>query len=312
MAIARPLILLLAALLTPCLAAEPGSVLRTIASGGLSRTYWLHLPAGADPAKPLPLILAFHGFTDNGGNFSSGTGFGAIGDQKGFIVAYPNALPHADLGGLNSWMSANGELADGNAGFVADVMADVAALHPVDAKRIFVTGMSQGGAMCYIVAGLYPNVVAAIAPVVVCFPTSVPASALAGARPLPVLMMNGTLDNLVPYFGGPGIGGTIFRPTPDFAAELAAHDACFPWPLSYDLPNWNWFDGCTVSVKHWFWGAQNSEVILYTINGGGHTWPSSRTWVPSFLFGNVCYDFDAAATIWDFFARHPLPSGVAN
>src|SRR4051812_39431726 len=237
MAIARPFVLLLAALLAPCLAAEPGTVLRTIVSGGLSRTYWLHLPAGADPAKPLPLVLAFHGFTDNGANFAAGTGFSAIADQKGFIVAYPNALPHADMGGFNSWTAASGELADGNAGFVADVIADAAARHPIDAKRIFVTGMSQGGLMCYIVAVIYPDVVAAIAPVVVSSPKALPVDALLPSKPLPVLMMNGTLDPIVLYAGGTGSLGGDLRAVPEHAQGVALHDACSPTPLAYDLPN---------------------------------------------------------------------------
>ncbi|HYE07457.1 MAG TPA: PHB depolymerase family esterase [Planctomycetota bacterium] len=304
-------LLLIAVVLTPCLALESGTVRRTLVSSGVTRTYDLHVPRIASATRPLPLVIAFHAFTSSSDATESGSGFSPLADQEGFIVAYPNALPHPEIGG-NSWLSRAGATIDGNDVLIGDLVADIRARHAVDPRRIFASGMSQGGAMSYLAAGAHPELFAAIAPVVVSLPRSFALDELLPPRPVPVLIINGTDDRVVPYHGGLGIFDVDFMPTEALAKRLAAHDACFPYPFIYDLPNWNWFDGCAVRVTNWFWGAQDSEVVLYTITGGGHTWPGSRTWMPWFILGNTCHDIDATRVIWDFFKRHPMPGGLAN
>lgn len=303
-----PALLLAAAVAAP--AAEWGTQTRWLWSGGKWRSFLLHVPWSYD-GRPMPLVVAFHGFSGSGAAQESVTGFSGMAPWNRFIVAYPDALPHPEMRGA-SWLTPDGGLADGNAAFVGEMVGAIRAQYAVDARRIHATGMSQGGAMSYYCASAYPQVFAAIAPVVVSIPTSIDLAGLLPDRPVPVLMMNGTLDHLIPYQGGIGVNGVDFRATPALAASLAAHDGCSPVPSRYDLPNWHWFDGCTASVTHYRSGLQGSEVILYTITGGGHTWPGSRTWLPEFIFGNTCKDFDGSQVIWDFFTRHPMPAGVAN
>ena len=63
-------------------------------------------------------------------------------------------------------------------------------------------------------------------------------------------------------------------------------------------------DGCRVRVDAWQECRSSSAVVLYRIEGGGHTWPGGRQYLPRALVGRVCRDFDATETIFDFFARH--------
>ncbi len=306
----RPLIYLLLALAITG-GAEEGTSRQWIWSGGQWRTYLLHVPPAASPTRALPLVVVYHGFSGAAESMEDVTGFSPMADRERFVVAYPDALYHPEMGG-NSWLTPTGELADGNGAFIGDMVAAVRARVAIDRRRIFATGMSQGGGMSYFSVIGHPDVFAAIAPVVVSLPTALDLAALLPGRPVPVLMINGTQDNLIPYHGGLGVNNVHFRPTPALASIWATHDQCFPYPMTWNLPNWNWFDGCTASVTQYFWGAQGSEVVLYTIHGGGHTWPASRVWLPAFIFGNTCQDFDGTRAIWDFFVRHPLPAGVVN
>lgn len=290
-----------------CLAActataqDKGTVQHTILSGGRTRTYLLHVPASYDSAKPCPLVICFHGLGGTGQTMEDVTGFSALAEQQNFIVAYPDALN-------NTWFDVKVNVLDGNIQFIGDMLAEIRAAQSIDAQRIYATGMSQGGGMSFFMLINYPNVFAAIAPDVASIPLSFDLDTVFPAnRAMPVLMLNGTADPLVSYWGGLGLAGIPTWPVPYVAFKLAQHDQCFPIPLVYDYPNFNWFDGCQASVTQYGFGAQNSEVILYSIQNGGHTWPGSRVWLPGFIFGNTCYDFDGTRVIWDFFARHTLP-----
>jgi polyhydroxybutyrate depolymerase len=290
---------------TLCSAQDPHTTAQSLLSGGKARTYLLHVPASYSAAHPAPLLVVMHGLGGNGQSMEDVTGFSAMSDQEGFVVAYPDALD-------NTWFDHAGAPLDGNVAFIGDLIAALRARYAIDGRRIFASGMSQGAGMSYLVCAAMPATIAAIAPVVGGIPIGYDLNTVMPARPVPVLIMNGTADQLVNYYGGWGSAGFFFRSAPDLAWTFAMHDGCFFIPFTYDLPNWNWFDGCTASVTSYGFGVQGSEVVLYTITGGGHTWPGSRIWLPQFIFGNTCYDFDGSRVIWDFFTRHPLPAGTAN
>jgi polyhydroxybutyrate depolymerase len=82
-------------------------------------------------------------------------------------------------------------------------------------------------------------------------------------------------------------------------------DGCRATPATGNLPDAAPGDGCQVHWSRWSGGQGGSAVWLYTIAGGGHTWPRGPQYLPRWLIGPVCEDFDPGAAIWEFFKNHP-------
>ena len=173
----------------------------------------------------------------------------------------------------------------------------------VDSGRIFATGMSNGGMMCYRLAAELSERIAAIAPV---------AGTMAGAeakpkRPVPLLHFHGTEDPLVP-FGGPDQRVPkllTFKSVEDSVTAWVKLNGCQEEPLIEELPDIA-DDGTKVTRKTYRNDA-GAEVVLVIVTGGGHTWPGRQ--LPVKLMGRSTRDISATDMIWDFFVRHPLKEG---
>lgn len=188
--------LLLATLAAPANALlAPGDYVRTLTFGGIERDFRLHVPPGYDGAQ-VPLVLDIHGFTSNADQQRAISGWIAVADREGFLLAHPNGVN-------NAW---NAGLCCGNAGiddvgFAVAVVDAIAAEAAVDRQRVYATGLSNGGAMSQRLACDAADVFAAVAPMA--FP--VPARPLAGcrpSRPIATLTVMGITDVLVAYDGG--------------------------------------------------------------------------------------------------------------
>jgi polyhydroxybutyrate depolymerase len=297
-------------------AGEPHTVERTLAWGGRERTYLLHVPPQAREAKhPVPLVLAFHG----GGSRARGmewlSGLDAISDREGFVVAYPDAWEKAWNDGRGAGgIAAQREGVD-DVGFACAIIDAVAGERAIDPGAVFATGISNGGFFCERLAAERADRIAAIAPVAGGMAARV-AETLAPARPVSVLFMNGTKDPLVPYEGGAvawGLGGrgtTI--PVREAAAAWGRADACKGDPVVEDVPDRDPGDGARATRTTWSGGAEGSEVVLYTIEGGGHTWPGGAQYLPRVVIGGTCRDFQAEEVMWEFFVRHRRRAGEAR
>ena len=77
--------------------------------------------------------------------------------------------------------------------------------------------------------------------------------------------------------------------------------------MTENMPDKDPQDGTQVKRTTYAGGKAGTEVVLYTIEGGGHTWPSGPQYLPEFMVGRVCKDIDANTVIWDFFQKHPKP-----
>ena len=122
-----------------------------------------------------------------------------------------------------------------------------------------------------------------------------------------LLEIHGTRDPIVPYRGG-GIvddGGEVLGV--EATARLwAKADRCRPDYIEVPVPDRTAQGGCYPQGFEWCDGKHGTDVVLYRIIGGGHTWPGSQLGFPSSLFlGKVCLDFDASELIWKFFWEHP-------
>jgi polyhydroxybutyrate depolymerase len=281
--------------------------MREIEVGGRKRAYRCHIPPGLAPNKAVPLVLVFHGGSGTGEGTERLTRFSVLADREKFVVVYPEGVGgNWNDGRIVPASKAHREQID-DVGFVCALLDAVGKEQAVDAKRVYATGISNGGIFShYLAANLAPRL-AAIAPVV---------GGLADpfylkfkpAQPVSVFILQGTKDPFVPYDGGAIMRtrGKIIA-TEEAVKRWVLHNGCESKPATGTLPDKDPKDGCTVRWSRWSKGRDNTEVLLYTIEGGGHTWPGGPQYLPERTIGKVCRDFDATEAIWDFFKTHPRP-----
>jgi polyhydroxybutyrate depolymerase len=294
--------------LAALLGTPAGTEARTVVSGARTRTYRLHVPASLPRDRPAALVLAFHGGEGDGASMELLSGFDALADREGFLAAYPDGVgKHWNDGREIRDFETFREGID-DVAFVGDLIDAIAKVHPIDPKRVFATGISNGGIFSHYLAARLSTRIAAIAPV---------AGGIAEPfrknfrpeRPVSVLILHGTEDRLVPYLGGGvrrGTHGTVLD-TAEAAHLWARADGCRRAGSAEPLPDADPKDGCRVRRSRWIGGREGTEVVVYEIQGGGHTWPGGPQYLPKLVVGRVCRDFDAAATIWAFFRAHPRP-----
>lgn len=281
------------------------TVARTLTVGGLERHYRLHVPPHVPRDGTAPLVLVFHGRDGDGAGMERLTGFSALADRDGFAVAYPDGVGRSWNDGRQIAGSEAQRLNIDDVGFVAALIDTLAAQLRLDPRRIFATGLSNGATFSHYLAANLSRRIAAIASVA--GGLAVPfARQFAPAAPVSVLVMQGTADPLVPYAGGAVAGGRL-------GSELGAEATARRWEdadgiraeaATGDLPDMDPTDGCRTHWRRWSGGRKRTEVWLYTLEGGGHTWPGGPQYLPRRLVGRVCRDFDASFAIWDFFSRH--------
>jgi polyhydroxybutyrate depolymerase len=184
--------------------------------------------------------------------------------------------------------------------FTRALLDDLAAAVHVDEDRIFATGMSNGGMMVYRLAAELSDRIAAIAPVG--GPMSIPPGK--PSRPVPVVHFHGTEDRLAPFHGGRGEGKSAwsFESVEDSIGAWVRANGCARDPEVETLPDLE-SDGTKVVRKTYGEGRAGSEVVLYVIEGGGHTWPGGPMDVGA--LGATTREISANDTMWEFFQRHP-------
>lgn len=173
----------------------PGDSSRSLVHDGLTRTYELHVPPSYTGNDPVPLVLDYHGFSSFGAQQAVLSGFKELSDVEGFVVAYPDGVSNAHNGGICCISGID------DVGYARTLVARLKLDGNIDAARVYVTGLSNGGAMSHRLACEAADLFAAAAPMA--FPISIdPTSACQPSRPIPVLTFMGLTDVLVPYAGG--------------------------------------------------------------------------------------------------------------
>jgi polyhydroxybutyrate depolymerase len=161
--------------------------------------------------------------------------------------------------------------------------------------------MSNGGMMCYRLAAELSDRIAAIAPVA----GTMAIDNYNPKRPVSVMHFHGTADKMVP-FGGPS-GRTPkflgFKSVEDTIKICAKANGCPEKPGVVTLPD-KAGDGTPITKKTYGPGKDGSEVVLFTIEGGGHTWPGQQP--PVGFIGKSTKNISANDLIWEFFGKHPM------
>jgi polyhydroxybutyrate depolymerase len=282
----------------------------SIGINGVTRTFTAQL---ADK-KPAPLVIVLHGNTQTGADVMARTSWPAVGRREGFGVVFPDGLnrawadfrPHANRAGRSAPTGTD------DVAFIAKLIETFIADGTADPKRIYVTGISNGGAMTMTMICARADLFAAAASVIMNL-TDESASACHPSRPVPLMMMNGTADPLIPFEGGRG------------SSRFAA--AGF-WSATKTLDFWRGANGCDAAdaavadLAHRDRGDATTvtriasrcppgrDVVLYRVNGGGHRMPGSSAdarfpRMVDALLGPQNHDIDGAETIWAFFRQFP-------
>lgn len=267
----------------------------TLVVNGTERIYRVHVPRNA--GARLPVVLVLHGGGGNGQQVEQQTGMSEAADKAGFIAVYPDGSGRT---ALKTWNSGNccayahREKID-DVAFAAALLDKIIADYPADPARVFATGLSNGAMMSYRLACELSGRVSAIAPVAgalnvePCKPT----------KPVSVLAIHGTDDELVPYNGGPpartvpGTESWVNTSVSQSVGFWATHNACEPTPQPGQDGTLSTYRGC----------ADGTQVMLRTVAGGGHAWPGGKA--AREQADPPAPKPDASAVILDFFAHLP-------
>jgi polyhydroxybutyrate depolymerase len=279
----------------------------TLLVGDLMRTYYLHVPPNLPKGQPVPLVLIFHGGNGTPAFAERESKFSELADLQGFLVAYPQGFGKSwnDGRGVKAIPAQRNNVDD--VAFVAALIDDTSRIHKVDPKRIYATGISNGAIFSHYLADNLSSRIAAIAPVAGGMPETLE-KAFKPEEPVSVLILNGTKDPIVPYLGGDiallGAKRGRIISTEEAAGKWAAHNRCERVPTLEVVPNKNPNDGCFPKKLSYANCRVGTEVVLYRMEGAGHTWPDGLQYLPERLVGKVCRDFSATQLIWEFFKAH--------
>jgi len=270
-----------------------------------TRTYHVHLPPGFSPTNPLPLVVAFHGGTGQGSGMNLLTGLSRVADREQMIVVYPEGIDRHWNDGRDTLKGMGDDVA-----FVKAMLDRMETEYHVDRKRVYATGISNGGFFTQRLACELPDRFAAIAAVAATLPEGYDCHP---AHPISVMMIHGTDDPFVPFNGGAlaghgdgmtGYGGRALSVS-NAASFWIKHNQCTPM-MEMDLPDADPKDGATVNKSIYGGGKDGAEVVVSVVKGGGHTWPGGMQYAPESLIGKTCRDFNASEAIIEFFKRHEL------
>jgi polyhydroxybutyrate depolymerase len=269
-----------------CPSSSSGDFTISLQSGGLTRNALVHVPRGV-AGRRAPVVLAFHGAGGSGPFMADYSGLSPLADHDHFIVVYPSAAGRRHFWTLNGRDSRDPD----DVAFISSLLDVLPSRACVDTKRIYATGVSNGGGFTARIGCVLSWRLAAIAPVAGGYRSLDPC---APDRPVSVLEIHGTADPVVPYDGKPpDYAGSV----PRFLDGWAGRNKCTtPAAPVFVAPHTERFD--------WPSCADGTEVLHFRLSGVGHTWPGSRD--------SRSAPIAAGRTIWRFFRGRslaPVPDG---
>lgn len=270
-----------------------------IFTSGEFREYLIHVPDSYDTAKPTPLVISLHAGATWPAHQMNLSHWNRLADESGFIVVYPSGTPVL-FGVVRIWrMSAEEVMRDIR--FISSLVDTLEVAYNIDPARIYANGMSLGGGMAFAVACRLSDRIAAVGTVAAA--QSLPLSWCGDTRPVPMIAFHGDADRMVPYDGGRL--GDPFNPVKpvypavrDWVASRAQANRCATSPIESTI-------AADVVRTEYPDCAEGAAVLLYTLLGGGHSWPGGKP-PPEWRVGATNTSIDATSAMWEFFLEHPL------
>lgn len=272
---------------------------------GLQREFLLYRPTGAAVANgPRPLVLVIHGGagTARGMVRLTKRRWNTLANQHGFYVVYPE-------GNDKIWDFGEGRVSSrltqkvDDLTYFRNVIAATSATINIDSSRVFATGLSRGAQASFFLACNLPQQIRAVMPVATNLPEYMVNECQSGP-PVGMALVTGTADPQVPYNGGTitvlGQQRDVVLSSEQTMALWQRRNGCQGNPRAQSIdarPN----DGVSVTLRDW--SCSGAPTRHYTVQGGGHTWPNGRQFLPVRLVGPVSRDIDAADQGWAFFSQ---------
>lgn len=280
-----------------------GTSTREVRVDDAMRSYVVHLPAGARRNRigvgvSFPVVIVLHGSGADGETVETQSGMDRFADSMHFVVAYPNGV--AGLFGLGSDWNAGkccGNAARNNVddlAFLRATLDDIARHVPVDRRRVFVAGFSDGGRMAYRVACDAAPMVAAVGVVA----GSVVDDSCVPARAVPLIVFHGTADRDVPFSDPPQATAAtplLSADAPPSVRFWATTNRCQDPITRREAPH---------VTRLQFAVCHGADVVFYNIDGGGHAWPGGEKDGDDGAVPTT--ELNASAAMLRFFFRHPL------
>lgn len=288
---------------------KPGEHRFTVHAAGLDRHYLVHVPNGHESGTALPVVVMLHGGGGTSRGAANETGWAAKADEAGFLAVFPDAMPpdpsrpsqfrlNPQLWNDGSDRFYRGQQAPDDVAFIDAMLEDLARRFPVDRRRIYATGFSNGASMSFRLGVELPQRFAAIAPV-------------AGAlwlepgtlkHPVPMLYVTGTADPLNLIEGGiPKLLNGAYDPV-RAKAKPPVKDSIHKWARALGIavvPRVADADGIRTETY-----GDGAEVVYIAIEGLGHHWPGGRSLLPEVLVGPWVGRLRATDAVWEFLRRH--------
>jgi polyhydroxybutyrate depolymerase len=256
-----------------------------VRSAGVQRTYELRVPPSYVEGRPTPLLLAFHGNPDTGAGFEARSGLTPAAAEAGFITAYPDGIE-------GTWGTEDVLL-------VHDLIRHLADHLSVDRDRVYAAGFSAGGTITQLFACSLADELAAAVSVGATLESDI-ADGCRPAREIPILFVHGTDDQVFPWEGR-SIGSLERLSVEATLDRWKQLNRCFGEADAIWLPDLV-DDGTRAWTEQWTDCQRDAEVMLYGLEGGGHTWPSGPGPFPP---GLVTQEISSAEII-EFLERHTL------
>ena len=267
------------------------------------RDFKLYIPPGAGD-RPLPLLVMLHGCTQNPDDFAAGTAMNTLASEQGFYVLYPAQSQQANPQRCWNWFKHNHQARGrGEPALLAGMTREVMAAYPVDADRVYVAGLSAGGAMAAILGDTYPDIFAAVgvhsglaAGSATDLPSALsamqsganPAPPRASANAVPTIAFHGDADNTV----HPANSGQVIAASAAMAASVEVDQLTSSGGRTATRRIHHAADG-TVLAEHWL------------VHGAPHAW-SGGSATGSYTDPRGP---DASAEMLRFFLAHPRRPG---
>jgi len=299
---------------------EYGLFTKNITVDGVSRRYAIYIPKNIENLS-VPLIFELHGggiyiedMTGKSGHKTPYKLWMELSDNEKFIVVCPEGLNGAY--DKPTWNDCRGDCivnSDADDVHFIDVLIDkIETQYSIDTNRIYVSGTSNGGFMAQRLGVELSNKIAAVASIAAAKPAV--SKCNSPTRPISILFMNGTDDNHMPYNGGT-IGNP---PDPDNGTVFSTDETINYWinfdhtdtiPETYTFPDLDTTDGGVVQRFVYKNGNLGTEVVLYKVNGGGHSAPSIKEQYSDFYeqyFNKQNHDIEMTTEVWNFFKTKTL------
>jgi len=271
---------------------------------GYYRTFITHIPPNYTGTDSVPLVFVLHGGGGTANGMISFSEFDLVSDTAGFIVVFPQGVIEASSGGY-IWADGRGTPADtagiDDVGFISALIDHLNNYYEINNSKVYACGMSNGGFMSQRLAVELNNKIAAVASVGSTIDSS-QVSTYQPTLPVPIMLINGVDDPFVPFYGGPVNGSQGYAISSfDLLDFWFQKNNCTGQIDSIQMPDIVTAESSTITKYYNHNCACNSQIVLYKVNGGGHTWPGVPNFWYELIAGQTNEDIHASVEIWGFF-----------